>query len=213
MKKNGKRFWMMLLGIALISVAVGCYRLSEFGVDAFTCMNLGISGFLGMSFGNWQLFVNIVILIVVFFTMRSGIGLGTIVNMVAVGYIADFICWIVWDQLAMTPGLLLRIIFLIIGTLFATLGVAFYIVVDMGIAPYDNVAPIIEKLTRGKLPFAKARVATDIICVIIGVGFCLIANDDLWKIVGIGTILNAFLTGPFIQFFREHITEPLLNKD
>ena len=25
MKKNGKRFWMMLLGIALISVAVGCY--------------------------------------------------------------------------------------------------------------------------------------------------------------------------------------------
>ena len=50
MKKNGKRFWMMLLGIALISVAVGCYRLSEFGVDAFTCMNLGISGFLGMSF-------------------------------------------------------------------------------------------------------------------------------------------------------------------
>ena len=63
MKKNGKRFWMMLLGIALISVAVGCYRLSEFGVDAFTCMNLGISGFLGMSFGNWQLFVNIVILI------------------------------------------------------------------------------------------------------------------------------------------------------
>ena len=55
---------MMLLGIALISVAVGCYRLSEFGVDAFTCMNLGISGFLGMSFGNWQLFVNIVILMI-----------------------------------------------------------------------------------------------------------------------------------------------------
>lgn len=202
----------MLLGIALISVAVGCYRLSEFGVDAFTCMNLGISGFLGMSFGNWQLLINIAILIVVFFTMRSGIGLGTIVNMVAVGYIADFICWIVWDQLAITPGLLLRCIFLIMGILFATLGVAFYMVVDMGIAPYDNVAPIIEKITKGKLPFAKARVVTDIICVLIGVGFCLMAKDELWKIVGIGTIFNAFLTGPLIQFFKVHITQPLLNK-
>ena len=45
----------MLTGILFISICVGCYRLSAFGVDAFTCMNLGISGFLGMSFGTWQL--------------------------------------------------------------------------------------------------------------------------------------------------------------
>ena len=58
---------MMLTGILFISLCVGCYRLSNFGVDAFTCMNLGISGFLHMSFGTWQLIMNAVILVVVFF--------------------------------------------------------------------------------------------------------------------------------------------------
>ena len=57
-----KRTTMMLVGILFISICVGCYRLSGFGVDAFTCMNLGISGFIGMTFGTWQLIMNILIL-------------------------------------------------------------------------------------------------------------------------------------------------------
>ena len=58
-----KRCVMMVVGILFISICVGCYRLSGFGVDAFTCMNLGISGFLQMSFGTWQLIMNAVILV------------------------------------------------------------------------------------------------------------------------------------------------------
>lgn len=37
----------MLLGILLIGMCVAAYRISLFGVDAFSCMNLGISGFWG----------------------------------------------------------------------------------------------------------------------------------------------------------------------
>ena len=106
-----RRTVMMLTGILFISLCVGCYRLSNFGVDAFTCMNLGISGFLHMSFGTWQLIMNAVILVVVFFTVRKNIGAGTIINMVCVGYGADFICWIVEDMLKVEAGLPLRILF------------------------------------------------------------------------------------------------------
>lgn len=88
---------MMVAGILLIGISVGLLRLAAFGVDPFSCMNMGISGFLGMSFGNWQLIANILLLIVVFFTARSFIGLGTVVNMVFVGYIADFVCWLAQD--------------------------------------------------------------------------------------------------------------------
>lgn len=49
------RFIMMFLGIFLIGVGVSAFRLSAFGVDPFTCMNLGISGYLHMSFGTWQI--------------------------------------------------------------------------------------------------------------------------------------------------------------
>ena len=103
-----KRTIMMLVGILFISICVGCYRLSGFGVDAFTCMNLGISGFIGMTFGTWQLIMNILILIVVFFTVRKCIGAGTIVNMVCVGYGADFICWTRSYWAVCSPGLASR---------------------------------------------------------------------------------------------------------
>ena len=139
-----KRCIMMLTGILFISICVGCFRLRAFGVDAFTCMNLGISGYLGMSFGTWQLIMNAGNLVVVFFTVRKCIGAGTIVNMVCVGYGADFICWIVQDVFKIHMSLPLRIAALIVGCLFAGLGVAFYMVADMGIAPYDSVALIIE---------------------------------------------------------------------
>ena len=76
------RIGMMLAGILLIGMCVASYRMSGFGVDPFSCMNLGISGFLGMSFGTWQLIVNAVLLVIVWFTVRTCIGVGTIVNMV-----------------------------------------------------------------------------------------------------------------------------------
>ena len=205
-----KRTIMMLVGILFISITVGCYRLSGFGVDAFTCMNLGISGFIGMTFGTWQLIMNILILIVVFFTVRKCIGAGTIVNMVCVGYGADFICWMAQDVLRIDMTLPLRIGALILGSLFASLGVAFYMVAEMGIAPYDSVALIIEKVTKNRVKFQYARVLSDVTCVVIGVLFCLASHGDLLMIVGIGTVINACFNGPLIQFFRTHVTEPLL---
>lgn len=206
-----KRCIMMVTGILFIGVCVGAYRLSAFGVDAFTCMNLGISGFLHMTFGTWQLIMNAAILVVVFFKAKQCIGAGTIVNMVCVGYLADFICWLFQDILKEEMTLPLRILALIIGSIFAGMGVAFYMVAEMGIAPYDSVAVIIENVTRGKIPFQNARVMSDVTVVVIGVVFCLMSHGDLWLIIGIGTICNALLNGPLIQFFKTHVAEPVMN--
>lgn len=205
-----KRFIMMLTGILFIGVCVGSFRLSAFGVDAFTCMNLGISGFLHMSFGTWQLMMNTVILIVIFFTVRRCIGLGTIVNMVCVGYLADFICWMFQDILKVEMTLPLRIVALFIGMFFAGMGVALYIVADMGVAPYDAVGIIIEELTQNRLKYDKARVISDVTVVIVGVVFCLMSGGKLGLIIGIGTVCNALFNGPLIQFFKTHVTEKMI---
>ena len=77
-----KRILLVLAGILLIGMCVAFYRMSGFEVDTFSCMNLGVSGFLKMPFGNWQLIVNAVLLIVVWLTVRHCIGPGTVVNMV-----------------------------------------------------------------------------------------------------------------------------------
>lgn len=106
----------------------------------------------------------------------------------------------------------LRILALVTGSLLAGIGVAFYMAAEMGIAPYDSVALIIEKGTNGKIKFQYARVLSDITVVIVGVAFCLLSGGDLRLIIGIGTVCNALFNGPLIQFFKVHAAEPLLKK-
>lgn len=198
-----KRVTFMLVGIVLIGMCVAAYRMSGFGVDPFTCMNLGISGFNGMLFGTWQLIINIILLIIVFFTVRHCIGIGTIINMICVGYIADFLCWILQDKMGFVTTLPIQIGLLVIGTLFASVGCAMYMAAELGIAPYDSVAFIITKLTKDKVSFRMARIVSDITCVCIGVIFCIISHGRLSAIIGIGTLVNASCNGPLIQFFKK----------
>lgn len=206
-KKNhmGLRVGMMLVGILLIGFCVSFFRLAGFGVDPFTGMNLGISGFIGWTFGTWQLIANMILLIVVFFTVRKCIGAGTIINMVFVGYIADFICWLAQEVIHVEMVLALRIAALLLALLFASLGVALYMKADMGIAPYDSVAVIIEKETDGKIPFHIARVLSDITVLVVGIIFCIAAGNSVWMVAGIGTVCNALFNGPVIRFFREQL--------
>lgn len=187
-----KRIIGMVLGILFIGLCVSFLRLSQFGVDPFSAMNLGISGFIGWSFGTWQLLINAIILVVVFFQARSCIGAGTIINMIFVGYIADFICYVANDVVQIQMNLPLRIIALLLAQLMAS----------MGVALYDSVAIIIEKLTHQKIPFHKARVLSDVVVVIIGIIFATASGAGIWSVVGIGTIINACFNGPLIQFFK-----------
>lgn len=83
-------------------------------------------------------------------------------------------------------------------------------VAEMGIAPYDSVALIIEKWTQGKIPFQYARVVSDVTVVIIGVVFCLLSGGELRLIIGIGTICNALFNGPLIQFCKVHVALPIM---
>lgn len=193
---------MMILGILFIGLCVSFLRLSGFGVDPFSAMNLGISGFIGWSFGTWQLLMNAVILVIVFFQARHCIGAGTIINMIFVGYIADFVCWLAQDVVQIEMSLPLRIIALVLAQLMASMGVALYMVADMGIAPYDSVAIIIEKLTHQKIPFHKARVLSDVVVVIVGIAFAIASGAGIWAVAGIGTVINACFNGPLIQFFK-----------
>ena len=85
---------------------------------------------------------------------------------------------------------------------------------DLGVSTYDAVALIIVNTWKmGK--FQYVRIATDIVCVILGCGLFLLAGGKVSMIptiAGIGTIITAFFMGPLIEFFNVRIARPLLNK-
>lgn len=95
----------------------------------------------------------------------------------------------------------IRILFLVIAILGICLGCSIYMTPELGSAPYDALGVQIHEIS--KVPFKLCRITTDLICVIIAIIFG--AN------IGIGTVITAFGTGPFVQFFNEHISKPWLH--
>ena len=201
----------VVVGIFMVGIAVGLFKLAEMGADTFTAMNTGISSVLAMQFGTLQLFVNGGILVLIFLFKRQFIGFGTIFNMVFVGYTADFVMWLVGRLGVTFAGIPVRIAVLAVAALLICVGDALYISADMGMAPYDAAGYVVEALTKGTIQFRIARILLDAVCV--GIAFFTGIHAGIqWKIIGIGTVLLTFCTGPLIQFFRVRWSDPLLAK-
>lgn len=195
-------FWralMSLAGIAILSLGTAFLRGGQVGLDPFTATNMGASHLLGMSLGVYQLIANFVIFIFVLLTDRSKIGLGTIFNMVLVGFeIQWFSAWYksIFGS-AVNP--LIITADLIIGLLLFTLGASMYMGADLGVAPYDAIAPILSN--KFHTQYRTMRIAQDVLFMILG--FFLRGP------VSYGTIIVAFFTGPLITFWDRHVSQPM----
>ena len=193
-----RRILMTVCGISLNGIAVGMFNFSDFGMDPFQVFAHGLWSLVSIGFGTFYMMLNLVLLAGMFFMDRGKIGPGTFINLFLLGYVAEFSGW-VWDTLFPRPGLALKCIFLVTGILLISLAAALYFTADLGVSTYDVIALYLDDRTR--FPFQYLRIATDIICVVIG--FSLHAT------VGIGTLVTAFFMGPVIAFFRKYVSEPL----
>ena len=175
------------LGIVCIALGTTVCRVGNVGVDPFTAMNLGFSARVGMDFGTFQLLVNLAILAAVFALDKYQIGLGTLINMVGVGYLIELFTWLL-GFLPKFEGLVSAGVHLAIGTLLFTLGVSLYLKTRMGVAPIDAIAPVIVARTR--FTYTPVRMTQDITVAIIAI----IAGGP----IGVFTVIAAFFTGPLI---------------
>lgn len=192
-----------IIGITLISFGSALSESMDMGLDPFTALNRGASALLGFSLGNYQLVVNLVILAIVFFMKHSLIGWGTIFNMVLVGYQVEFFTGLFTNIFAVNElGLVIRIVVTIIAILIFTLGVAVYMDTELGVSPYDAIAPLITDRTGWK--YTPVRVSQDLIVVLAAL---LVGGP-----VGVSTFITGFFAGPLITFFSKKVSQPLMDK-
>lgn len=192
-----------ILGITLISLGAALSGSMSMGLDPFTALNTGASELLGFSLGNFQLVVNLIILVIIFFIDRSQLGWGTIFNMILVGYQIQFFTGLLEsflspDDLSMVFKLLITLAAIVIFTF----GVAVYKDAKLGVSPYDAIAPIVSDKTGWRYRYA--RISQDII-VVAGAFF-------LSGPLGVTTFITGFVAGPFIEFFSDKVTMPIMEK-
>ena len=188
--RMARRMTGLLLSIFVMGMCVAVFKLTGVGTSPCSCMNLGISRRLGISFGTWQLLLNAVLLLIVLRFAPEKISLGTLVNMGFVGYIAELFMYLLGGLIPETglPAGTLALVFAL--TLAAYLvSASIYLAADLGCAPYDAVPMIIAAHT-GRVSYRAIRMAWDVAA--LGIGFAL------GETVGIATLITGFCLGPAI---------------
>lgn len=190
-----RRVRMVCVGVFLMGFFIAVFVYANLGSDPCTVMNLGVSGKLGIPFGVWQLIVNCVILIFTFSLSRNLIGIGTVVNMVSIGFLVDFFRMIFARILPAAPALWLRILLMAVAVVGLSLTAALYMYPQLGISPYDSVPVVLAQKTG--IQFRWCRVFWDLLAMLIG-----------WlcgSVVGVGTVITAFFLGPLIKYFTNQV--------
>ena len=192
-KHFGIRFVTVMLAVLGMGFSLSFLLLVDLGADPCTMMNRAISMKLGMTFGNWQALLNVILLVIVVIFGGKNLGFGTLANMILIGYYADFFMWI-WNQVFpenLFQCMQVRIGVLIPSIIVFILSAALYMDVDMGTAPYDAI-PIIISDHLPKVPFKVVRMCFDCIVTILG----LVFGGKL----GIMTVIMVLTLGPVIQW-------------
>ena len=85
-----RRFWLMMLGLVIMSAGIALFRLARLGNDPFTGMCFAISDRFSVSLGHVELAINAVLFVGMCFSLRHRIGWGTLFNAFLVGYVGEF---------------------------------------------------------------------------------------------------------------------------
>lgn len=201
-KETWLRSLFALIGVAIIGFGASLLRVGGVGLDPYTAANIGTGERLGLSLGVYQLMINLVLLILIFFFGRRHIGIGTVINMVLTGFFIDFYTKI-FELFGVSPEeWLQKGLFLVIGILFFTFGASFYMSAKVGSAPYDALAPTIVDHTKAN--YRVVRVIQDVAFATLG----WITGGP----IGIGTFISAFLVGPLIKFWDDYVSVPFIEK-
>lgn len=208
-----KRIVMSVCGVLVCGFSVGIFKLAAFGVDPFQTFMSGIDHMIPIAFGTLYVIVNAVLLTFSLVFNRRKIGIATFINLFLLGYVTQF-SYSMLQKIFPDASIILRAAALIIGIVIMCFGSALYMTADLGVSTYDAVAIIMSDTWHmGK--FKYLRIATDIVCVVLGVLLFLLSKGDWHDIptfAGVGTIITAFFMGPLIEFFNETVARPILNK-
>lgn len=199
-EKNRFGLRVLLVFLGVICQGFGVYWLNKvkFGTDPCTVMNMALSEKIGLTYGTTLLIFNCILFVFVIIFGIKQIGIGTLANMVVVGYTVDFCEWIFRNKLTdeFFEPFKTRVIILVPALIIFIMGAALYMAVDLGSSPYDAAPAIISGKIK-KVPFMVVRISWDAIMAVIGFA--------LGGTVGIVTVCVSLFLGPMITAIKNFL--------
>ena len=181
-----QRLLRLLFGLFLYAVGIVLTMEAHIGYAPWEVFHAGLAKVLGIQIGTVTIWVGIAIgLVVMLFKER--IGLGTVSNMILVGLFMNMLIasGIIKEQ----SSILIGVIQLICGLFVISLASYFYISSGFGAGPRDSLMVLLSR--KSGFSVGTCRGAIEVSVTIIGF--------LLGGLLGLGTLLSAFLIGFCIQ--------------
>ena len=185
-----RRLPRLVFGLVLCGVGLSLLVRAELGLDPWDVLHQGVSDRTGIPIGTVSILTGAVVLLA-WIPLRERIGLGTMLNVLLIGLTIDATLAV----LDAPDALVVRVLFLLGGTLAFAVGSGFYIGAGLGPGPRDGLMTSIHK--RGH----SIRVVRTSIEVVV-----LVSGWLLGGTVGVGTVVFALSIGPLVHVFLPRLT-------
>ncbi|MBQ8626040.1 MAG: hypothetical protein IJ419_07760 [Agathobacter sp.] len=186
-----------LVGIFSVSVGVAFNNCAGWGNDSVGMLYDGIRVTFGMDgeqLGIASNVVNVVLTIALFVIARRYVSVGTLVYLIPYGFFVSIGSY-VYPLIFSSDAVWVRVFGSVTGCILLCIGIAVYIVLDIGVDPFTGIVLVLADITGKEYRYLK--IAFDFTLILIG---ALLGGK-----LGVVTLLTSIAVGPTVQFFAGHI--------
>ena len=194
MKNMKVRIPMYFVGLFIMTIGIALSVKSNLGVSPVSSIPYTMTCVWGIEMGKATIIFHAALVFIQILILRKRfkpINLLQVVVGIVFGYFTTF-CNYLATYLPSTDNMVMRIVLMLVSTVFIAVGIFFYLPVDLIPLAGEGVMQAVSDVT--KVEFSKVEIGIDCSMVVISVITCLICIHSLGS-VGVGTVIAAFLVG------------------
>lgn len=194
MKNMKVRIPMYFVGLFIMTIGIALSVKSNLGVSPVSSIPYTMTCVWGIEMGKATIIFHAALVFIQILILRKRfkpINLLQVVVGIVFGYFTTF-CNYLATYLPSTDNMVMRIVLMLVITVFIAVGIFFYLPVDLIPLAGEGVMQAVSDVT--KIEFSKVKIGFDCSMVVISVITCLICIHSLGS-VGVGTVIAAFLVG------------------
>ena len=188
----------LVLGLVLFGIGEAILIAAGSGVSPWTVLAQGVMNLTTWSVG-FSTFIISGSVLLLWIPLRQTPGIGTILNVIIVATVIDFSL----HYLPITGNSSLQVLYALAGVLITGIGGGIYLTANLGAGPRDGLMTGLQRISGA--PIAWVRNGIEVTAVI--------AGWTLGGVVGIGTLLFAFLIGPSVALTFFILSKIVTHKD
>ena len=186
MKKIMSIIFRLLLGFICCAFGTVMAIQSNLGLSPWDVFHQGLSNITGLTIGQASIIVGLIV-VTTTLLLKLEIGLGTIANMIIIGFFIDLIIYI--DIIPLSSTLFSGVLMLIGSLVMMAIGSYFYISCKMGCGPRDGLMVVLVRVTGKSVGVIRFFIELSV----------LIVGWLLGGKVGIGTLITVMTVGSCVQ--------------